>query len=63
MNINALKAEIIRNGLTQQELAKMLGISPKTFYTKMKKGVFGTDEAKKMVEILNIENPANIFFT
>lgn len=36
-------------------------MTEKTFYSKMKKGVFGTDEVEKMVELLNIHNPAEIF--
>lgn len=61
MNRNGLKAIIVKNGMTQREIAKKLGISPKTFYCKMKKGVFGTDEVIKMTQFLSIENPADIF--
>lgn len=63
MNTNLLRAEIVKNGMSQQEFAKKLGISPKTFYRKMKKGVFGTDEVDKMVSILRIENPIEIFLS
>lgn len=59
---NALKAEIVRNGLTQKDVAKKIGISEKTFISRMKNGVFGTDEAEIMIRELNISNPAAIFF-
>lgn len=59
---NALRAEMARNGVTQKELAKTVGISEKTFISKMKKGVFGTDEAQIMIDTLGIKNPADIFF-
>lgn len=59
---NALKAEIVRNGLTQKDVAKKLGISEKTFISRMKKGVFGTDEVEIMINELNITNPTEIFF-
>ena len=59
---NALRAEMARNGVTQKELAKTVGISEKTFIYKMKKGVFGTDEAQIMIDTLGIKNPADIFF-
>lgn len=59
---NALKAEIVRNGLTQKEVAKALGISEKTFISRMRRGVFGTDEAEKMIKVLDIKNPVDIFF-
>lgn len=62
LNKNALRAEIVRNGLTQKEVAEMLGISEKTFISRMKKGVFGTDEAAVMIQNLHITNPSEIFF-
>lgn len=48
--------------VTQKEMAKRLNIAPKTFYAKMKKGIFGSDEIEIMVRELNIEEPWNIFF-
>lgn len=62
IDVKELKAEIVRNGMTQEDVAKYIGITPKTFYTKMKKGVFGSDEMEKMIDCLHIENPARIFF-
>lgn len=59
---NKLRGCIVANGMTQEEIAKSIGITPKTFYTKMKKGVFGSDEIEMMIEILHIENPMAIFF-
>lgn len=61
MNTAKLKGIIAEQGLSQREVAKAIGMSEKTFYTKMKKGVFGTDEAVAMVELLKINNPADIF--
>ena len=60
--VNKLRGIIVENGMTQKEVAEKLGMSQKTFYNKMKKGVFGTDEGEKMVSVLSIENPADIFF-
>lgn len=56
-----LRGIIAERGLSQRQVAKSLGITEKTFYTKMKNGVFGTDEAFKMINLLQIENPAEIF--
>ena len=50
------------NGMTQQDVAKKIGISPKTFYQKMQKGVFGSDEMEAMIDILSIKNPMDVFF-
>lgn len=57
-----LRGKIVENGLSQQDVAYMIGKTPKTFYQKMKKGVFDSDEISKMVEVLRIENPTEIFF-
>lgn len=59
---NDLKSIIVKNGYDQKDVAKMIGITPKTFYDKMKKGVFGSDEIETMIKVLKIENPAYIFF-
>ena len=47
---------------TQTDIAKMIGVTPKTFYLKMQRGVFGSDEIQVMIDSLNIENPMEIFF-
>ena len=38
------------------------GMSQKTFYEKMKKGIFGSDEIEAMTELLHIDRPWDIFF-
>lgn len=53
---------IVSRGLTQKEVALKLGITPNTFYSKMSKGIFGSDEIEKMITILEIDNPISIFF-
>lgn len=62
VNTNRLRGIIAERGMHQCEVASALGISARTFYAKMKSGVFGTDEAEKMTRILNIPDPAEIFF-
>lgn len=59
---NALKAEMTRYGYTQKKMAETIGISEKTFNLHMKSGIFGTDEVEKMIEVLHIKNPMDIFF-
>lgn len=59
---NKLRGLIVEKGLSQSDVAKNIGIAPKTFYEKMKKGVFGTDEVEKMIQLLDIKDPADIFF-
>ena len=62
VDVNRLKGIIVQNEKTQEDVAKYIGITPKTFYSKMKKGVFGSDEIDKMIDYLKIEDPAAIFF-
>lgn len=62
IDTNRLRGIIAERGLSQRQVAKYLGMAEKTFYTKMQKGVFGTDEVDSMISLLIIENPAEIFF-
>lgn len=59
---NKLKGIIVSQGYSQRKIAIELGMTPKTFYEKMKKGVFDSDEIMGMMNILDIENPQSIFF-
>lgn len=58
-----LRGVIAKNGMTQAKVAKAIGISPKAFYDKMHRGVFGSDEIEAMIHLLHIEDPIDIFFT
>lgn len=62
INTAKLRGIIAENGKTQQDIAKMLGIAPKTFYERMKKGRFGSDDIQVMIDELHIENPVEVFF-
>lgn len=62
VNTNKLRGIIAERGLDQKDVAKMIGKSSKTFYEKMKKGKFDSDEIMQMVAGLNISNPVEIFF-
>lgn len=57
-----LRGIIAKNGLSQTDVAKMIGVTPKTFYEKMKNGVFGSDEIQIMIDELHIDDPMPIFF-
>lgn len=63
IDTNTLKGIIVSRGKTQQDIAKVVGCSNDTFYRKMKKGVFGSDEIQKMIDELDIEDPMRVFFT
>ena len=57
-----LRGVITEKGYSQSDIAKLIGITPKTFYEKMKNGVFGSDEIQIMIYNLDIKNPIEIFF-
>lgn len=57
-----LRGVIAKNGYSQSDIAAKIGVTPKTFYEKMKNGVFGSDEIQVMIDELHIENPMPIFF-
>jgi transcriptional regulator with XRE-family HTH domain len=62
INTNEIKGRIMAKGYTQAEVARMIGIAPDTLSRKLIKGVLGTDEVEKLVKVLEIENPWEIFF-
>ena len=62
LNKNALKGAIVTKGLTQEDVAIILGVSRKTFSEKLRKGVFLSSEIGAMMKLLDIEDPRGIFF-
>lgn len=62
IRVDKLRGIMAEKGYTQKDIAKEIGIAPKTFYDKMSKGVFGSDEIQTMIDVLKIEDPAAIFF-
>ena len=59
---NLLRAEFAKNGMTQEEVARKIGMNPTTFARKMKKSGFYTEEACRLIEALKIKAPEQIFF-
>ena len=62
IDTDALRAEMARNHITQDELSKRLGITSATFRSKVKKGVFDTNEVEVMMDALKLKEPMTIFF-
>jgi transcriptional regulator with XRE-family HTH domain len=63
IDTNVLRGKIYEKGLSQRKVAQSLGMAEKTFYSKMKRGVFDSDEIDEMIELLKITDPVPIFFT
>ena len=62
LNVNLLKSEIVKNGMTQEEFCKKIGMAHSTFIRKMKIGIVTTEEAEEIIRVLKIKNPVEIFF-
>ena len=57
------KAQLVLVGITAKELARRLDINESTLYRKINNdGAFTREEINAMIDILNIENPKEIFF-
>ena len=64
MDILKLKGKIAENGKTKRDLDKKLNLSCQSFNAKLNgRAKFDIDEAKKLIEILEIENVKEIFFS
>lgn len=61
---NLFKAQLVLAGITVKQLAEFLGINESTMYRKINAdGDFSRSEINKMIDILNIEHPEDIFFS
>lgn len=62
VDVNKLRGIIVERGLTGEKVAKLMNMSPKTFYLRMKVAKFNSDEMDKLIDILNIDDPMRVFF-
>ena len=62
IDVNKLRGRMAERGRNGKDMAKVIKKTPKTFYAKMKAGVFDSDEIEAMVKDLDIQNPMEIFF-
>lgn len=63
--VSILRSKICEAGITQEGLAKELGINQSTFYRKIKSGLgsFSVGEAQKMIDVLHLStDDANHIF-
>lgn len=63
LNANKLKGKIVEEGTTQEELASKIGMTLQSLNAKLNgRSTFDINEAFKIIEILHIDNPSEIFF-
>ena len=58
---NEIRGKMVARGFTQKQLAEKLEISERTLANKLTKGVFTTTDVEKLIDILKIDNPMEIF--
>lgn len=59
----ALQAYFVRRGYTQDDVRKLIGMgSNATMTRRMATGDFKLSECRRLIDVLGIENPADIFF-
>ena len=62
VQIDRLKWEIEKRGLTHGQVAWHLGISEQCFCRKLQSGSFGTQDMQLLTELLQLQHPEAIFF-
>jgi hypothetical protein len=62
VNTDKLLGIMAEKHKSQNDVAKALNMSRKTFYLRMQKKVFGSDEIEGMIKYLDISDPMPIFF-
>lgn len=62
IQVNEIKGRMKAEGYTQKKISRRTGYIVQNIKYEAKKGVFGSDEIEKMIIILNIKNPMEIFF-
>lgn len=57
------KAQMVLSGLSNKNIAELLGIDESTLYRKIKRdGDFTREEINKLIEAMRIDEPEAIFF-
>lgn len=62
IRVDEIKGLMGKKGLSGAYLAKAIGVTPQTFYNKMKKGIFDSDEIDVLIAELDIDDPMAVFF-
>lgn len=62
VDTNKLKGLIVERGMTQTSVAQAIGLSRKSWYDRISKAKFDSDEIYNLIKVLDIKNPIPIFF-
>lgn len=61
-DINLLKSEYVKRGLTQKEFCRLIKMPYSTFARRIRSGVFKSEEAERIIGVLGLKEPEKIFF-
>lgn len=59
---NYIRGKMVMCGYNIQTLSEAMNISSKTLSSKLQTGNFSIEEAEKLIKLLQIEAPGDIFF-
>ena len=62
VRVDKLRGRMAEKQVTIKDLAEACGVAEKTMGRHFATGVFGSDEAQIIVDVLEIDDPASIFF-
>lgn len=62
-NMSKLRGVMAEKGYNQKDIAKALGLAESTITYKLRHGSFDLTEANKLIKILDIKNPNEVFFS
>lgn len=62
VDTHEIRVLMTKKNLSGVDVAKALHITPKTFYTKMKTGLFDSEEMTILISLLDIKEPIAVFF-
>ena len=54
-NVKAVKAAFAEKGTTARKVSRELGINEKTFYTKLHRGTWGIEDARRIGEVVGLD--------
>lgn len=56
INVNLLKSEFVKKGYSQGTFCAAINVAQSTFSRRLKKGYFKTDEAERIIKVLDLSN-------
>lgn len=62
VDVIRLRGIIAERGESQASTARAIKMPVKTFYRRMQRRIFGSDEIEKLIDFLDIDEPVPIFF-